>query len=242
MRRSRAGQSGRAVQSGRARRAGVGAVAGAAVLAAAGVLAAAPAQAATTVALWNMGDTGSTMKDASGHGHTGTLHRVGTGAAGYNGGGAFSFTTKPAYVTVPSAGDLNPGSSSFGITLHVKYPSRPSAAVGDYDLLRKGFASTAGGDYKVEILGNGRAYCEFRGSAGTVSATSASAPSTGSWHTISCSRTATSVTVKVDGAATTRSGKSGTIANSGSLYIGARDSSGGDQYTGTLDAVSLTKG
>jgi hypothetical protein len=49
-------------------------------------------------------------------------------------------------------------------------------------------------------------------------------------------------TLVVDGAGYTRSGSTGTIANSAPVSVGAKDGSGADQYTGLLDEVSLTKG
>src|SRR4051812_19792236 len=99
------------------------------------------ASASTQVALWNMGDSGSTMSDSSGHGHTGTLHAVSTGQPGTSSGKAFGFFSDPSYVSVPSSSDLNPGTSSFSFTVHVKFSSKPS---GDYDVLRKGLSTTDG--------------------------------------------------------------------------------------------------
>ena len=78
-------------------------------------------------------------------------------------GKAFLFSGKPSYVSVPSATDLNPVTSTFTITLHVKFPARPTSAVGDFDVLRKGLSSTNSSSYKIEILQSGKAFCDFRG-------------------------------------------------------------------------------
>jgi hypothetical protein len=202
---------------------------------------AAPAQAATVVALWNMGDSGTSMADSSGHGHTGTLHHVAvkqTGASGYG----FGFSGTPSYVTVPSSGDFSPGTGTFSFTMHVRFPAVPSSSVGDFDLLRRGLGSTSGGSYKLEILRSGRAYCDYRGSGGEVSISSGPNLADNKWHKISCARVGKSVVLSVDGSSWTKAGSTGTISNSVGLYIGARDSSGADQYAGLMDTVSVSKG
>lgn len=206
------------------------------------VLVAQPASAATiTVAQWNMGDTGTTMTDSSGHHHNGTLHNVTTGQPGVS-GKAFLFSGKPSYVSVPSSLDLNPVTSSFTITLHVKFPARPTSAVGDFDVLRKGLSTTDGGSYKIEILQSGKAFCDFRGSTHEGSLTGTKALAVNAWHTITCTRTATSMKLVVDGSTTSKSVTTGTISNTGNLYIGAKNSSGGDQLTGFVDSVTIKKG
>ncbi len=197
------------------------------------------ASASTQVALWNMGDSGSTMSDASGHGHTGTLHDVATGQPGTSSGKGFGFFSHPSYVSVPSSSDLNPGTSSFSFTVHVKFSSKPS---GDYDVLRKGLSTTDGGSYKVEILSGGNAYCNFRGSSAQGAVSSSRNLADNAWHTITCSRTSSSVKVTVDGSTSSKSVSTGSISNSGSLYIGAKSSGGADQYRGVVDRVSVSRG
>lgn len=203
-----------------------------------------PAEAAgRQVALWNMSDSGATMHDSSGHGHDGDLHGVTTGRTGYTGTGkAFGFFGDPSFAQVPDSSELNPSTSTFSFTMHIKLRSRPSDGVEDFDVLRKGLGSTEGGSYKLEILSSGTAFCDFRGSSADGSVSSSAALSVASWHTVTCARTATAVRVTVDGHTRSRSVSTGTIKNSGSLYIGARSSQGGDQYRGTVDAVSVTKG
>jgi hypothetical protein len=197
---------------------------------------------AQTVALWKMDDSGSTMTDSSGHGHTGTLHNVQVGGVGYDGGRAFGFAGKPSYVSVPSATDLNPGISTFSVALHVRFGARPSSTVGDYDVLRKGLSTSDGGSYKIEILGDGHAFCDFRGSLAEGSVRSGGALAVNVWHAVTCVRTATSVALTVDGATTTRIVATGSISNTGNLMIGAKNSAGGDQLSGLEDQVTLRKG
>jgi hypothetical protein len=205
------------------------------------VVTAGPAWAATVVARWNMEDSGSTMADTSGHGHTGTLHGVTVRQPGQS-GFAYGFNGKPSYVSVPSSGNFSPGTGNFHINLSVRFSVRPSASVGDYDLLRRGLSSTSGGDYKVEILQGGQAFCLFQGSGGSVSVTGSRNLADNKWHTLSCARVGNSVVLTVDGANASKSGPTGTIANSQTVFIGAKDSAGNDQYKGLMDSVSITMG
>jgi Concanavalin A-like lectin/glucanases superfamily len=200
------------------------------------------ARAATQVANWTMNDSGSTMADASGRGHTGTLHSVRVKQSGYAGSVGFGFFSKPSYVTVPSATDLNPGTGSFSYTVHVRFSVRPSTTVHDYDLLRKGLSTTSGGDYKMEILGSGAAYCEFKGSSGSGSLTGSSNLANNAWHTITCARTSSSIRLTVDGSTKSKTVSTGSISNSSTVYIGAKNSAGDDQYAGYMDAVTVSKG
>ncbi len=202
---------------------------------------ASPASAATLVARWNMDGSGSTMSDSTGRGHTGTLHHVAVGQSGISGSG-YGFSGKPSYVTVPSSGDFSPGTGNFKVTLAVRFPAVPSSSVADFDLLRRGLSSTAGGSYKVEILRSGRAFCDYRGSSGEVTVTGTQNLANNKWHTISCARVGNSVVLTVDGASLSRRGSIGSITGSTTLYIGAKDSSGTDQYSGLMDTVSITKG
>jgi hypothetical protein len=200
-----------------------------------------PAQAATLVAQWNMDGSGSSMADATGRGHTGTLHNVAVRQPGVS-GTAYGFTGKPSYVTVPSSGDFSPGTGNFKFTVNVRFGAVPSSAVGDYDLLRRGLSSTSGGSYKMEILVSGRAFCDYRGTSGEVSVSNGPNLADNRWHKISCARSGNTVVLTVDGASWSRSGSIGSVSNSAGLYIGAKDTSGNDQYRGLMDSVSVTKG
>jgi hypothetical protein len=205
------------------------------------LLTAAPARAATVVTAWTMEDAGGTMADSSGRGHTGTLHGVTSRQPGQTGFG-YGFSGKPSYVTVPSSADFSPGTANFRIALSVRFSVLPSSSVGDYDLLRRGLSSTAGGDYKLEILRGGQAFCLFRGSGGQVSVTGSRNLANNAWHTLSCARIGNSVVLTVDGASVSRSGTTGSIANTVPVYIGAKNSAGEDQYRGLMDSVSITVG
>lgn len=215
------------------------AAAGAAACAAAVLLAPMPAQAATERAHWSFEDTGSTAADSSGNGNTGTLKNVTTGVAGST-GNAFQFSTKPSYVNVPDKAILDPGTASYTISLKVKFSVIPPSSVGDYDLIRKGLSTTSGGSWKVEIYDTGQALCNFRGSGGQAQLIKGPKLNDNKWHTIVCSRTSTKVTLTVDGTAYSMTKSTGTISNSSSIIIGAKDTSGNDQFNGVLDEVVIS--
>jgi Concanavalin A-like lectin/glucanases superfamily len=198
-----------------------------------------PAYAATVVALWHMDDKGSTMTDSSGNGLTGHLKNVAVGQPGLL-GTSFGWTKTPAYVTVPDSPLLDPGTGPFTVTLHVNTTVKPPSSVGDYDVIRKGLSTSAGGDYKIEILKNGAANCLFRGSTGQVELSKGPNIVDGTWHTVSCSRSSNTVTLMVDGVAYKKSGSIGNVTNTAALSIGAKDTRGNDQYNGLIDEVSIS--
>ena len=193
-----------------------------------------------SVALWHMDDRTTTIRDASGHTYSATVHNVQLGQPGWT-GTSFGFAKNPAYVRIGSAPMLNPGSRPFAVTVRVRFASRPSATVEDYDIVRKGLSSTAGGSFKMEILRSGQALCDFRGSR-EVSLTNGPNLADSRWHTITCRRTRGSVVLVVDGRSYTRSGSTGSISNSDAVFLGAKDASGADQYAGLLDEVSIVRG
>lgn len=188
------------------------------------------------VALWPMDETsGTSMFDAIA-GHTGSLHSVALGQPGFA-GTAFGFSGT-AYASVPSASDLNPGSSALTVTIHVKTTSVPASP--DWDLIRKGLYTTAGGEYKMEYQPSGQASCGFKGSGGYAELTAGPAINDGQWHTVQCVKTATAIKVVVDGQAFAKTANIGTIANTDAVPIGARP--GSEYFQGALDEASIQIG
>lgn len=199
-----------------------------------------PADAATVIT-WNMGETfGSTMHDTT-RTHNGVIDGgVVGGVAGHN-GLAYAFTGDEGIITIPHASVLNAGSGAFSVSVYFKSSTRPSGSVEDYDLVRKGLSTTSGGDWKMEVLSNGRAFCHFRGTR-SVNVTGTSNVVTGSWVRITCSKSTSGVRVKVNG--TTQGSSStnpGTVSNAAGMYVGAKTSSS-DVTTGSMDSLTLTKG
>jgi hypothetical protein len=197
--------------------------------------------ASSVIALWHMGDSGTVMTDASGNALNGTLTNVTTGQPGAI-GHAYAFMARPSYVTVPSSTNLNPNTSSFAVTLHIKLGVKPTPQVGDYDLIRKGLSATPGGNWKIEILGTGAAFCQFQGTESRVTLSRGPSLADNIWHTVTCRRTGTGVRLTIDGAAWSKAGTTGAIANSSAVRIGNKDASGGDQYPGLMDEVRVSVG
>jgi hypothetical protein len=179
--------------------------------------------------------TGNVMTDSVG-GHNGTIFGAQLGAPGFT-GTAYLFSGK-AYVSVPTAADLNPGSANLTLTLHVKTTSAP--ATPDWDLLRKGLYTTAGGEYKMEYQPSGQASCGFKGSSGYSEMTAGPAINNGQWHTVQCVKTSTGIKVVVDGAATSKTAAIGAISNTDAVPIGARP--GSEFFKGSLDVARVQIG
>lgn len=202
-----------------------------------------PAQAATTAALWHMEDP-SVMTDSSGHGNNGKTTAI-TAVTGSSGKG-YHFNGKTSVVSVADKASLDPGTAAMRITAHVRFTVAPSKSVGDYDLIRKGLAGTKGGDWKMEIFPTSSrpapAYCFFQDANGKkASVRGAQNLADGKWHTITCAKTSSSVSVTVDGKTTSVSAKLGSIANSQALALGQKPG-GGDKYLGDMDEVSIEIG
>jgi concanavalin A-like lectin/glucanase superfamily protein len=189
------------------------------------------------VALWHMNETSGTVMNDSIAGHNGTLHSVQLAVPGFSGTG-YGFNGSSSYVSVPSAGDLNPGSANLTITINLKATSVP--ATPDWDLIRKGLYTTPGGEYKMEYQPSGQASCGFNGSAGYSELTAGPAINNGQWHTVQCVKTSTAIKVVVDGQAFSKSATIGTIANTDASPIGARP--GSEYFKGSLDEASIQIG
>jgi hypothetical protein len=191
------------------------------------------------VALWHMDEaSGTLMYDSIGN-HTGTLRSVQTGLPGFLGSG-YGFNGSSSYVSVPTAGDLNPGSADITITIHFKTTGTPPAPPADWDLIRKGLYTTTGGEYKMEFQQSGQASCGFKGSAGYAELITGPNLIDGQWHTIQCVKTASAIKVIVDGQTFSKAASVGSIANTSPVVIGARP--GSDWTQGTLDEASIQIG
>jgi hypothetical protein len=191
------------------------------------------------VALWHMDEaSGTAMYDSIGN-HTGTLRSVQTGLPGFLGSG-YGFNGSSSYVSVPTAGDLNPGSADITITIHFKTTGTPPPPPADWDLIRKGLYTTTGGEYKMEFQQSGQASCGFKGSAAYAELITGPNLIDGQWHTIQCVKTASAIKVIVDGQTFSKAASVGSIANTTPVVIGARP--GSDWTKGTLDEASIQIG
>jgi len=202
--------------------------------------------AAASASVWHLDERSGTTAVDSGGKNNGTIKHVQLGRLPAFSGTAYAFNGVNSIVSVPASTTLNysPASAQFTLTVHVAFTVVPSAAVGDYDLIRKGFSGTSGGYYKLEIFPTsdrkqGRALCQLRGAKGTAKLTGGPNLATGTMHTIQCVVKPTSVTLVVDGAAVlTKAVTIGAITNASRFTMGAK-STGGDWFNGLLDEVSV---
>lgn len=169
---------------------------------------------------------------------------VRTGVDGHSGRGYYF---SGGVVSVPDSATLDPGTRPFTVSMWLRVPSH--LGTGDYNVLQKGHATTAGGQYKVELGGDltrgvGKPRCAFKDSShhGVVVKARNSDIADGRWHFVSCQRSATSVSIRVDGSVkATVSARLGSIANSSPLQVGGKGV-GLHYYTGGMDEVSLRIG
>lgn len=202
----------------------------------------------TTRAQWNLDEQGvnPVAVDSTGLGHTGT------GAGGVVGDGSgYTFDGVDDRVVVADAHDLDPGTAnfSFGVTLSM---ATPPANGETYDVLRKGLASTKGGNYKLEVKGvkgHARARCVVKD--GTRHIAAILAPTNlegGGLHTVRCTRTGNSVSIRID--ALTPKVRTiallESVANASNVALGAKAettaSTGFDWYKGRLNDAYISIG
>ncbi len=192
-----------------------------------------PATAATmtTLALWNMNETsGATLVDSSGHGINGTI-----GSEVVKNGSVHTFNflkpstppAHPGHIDTVTSSQLNPGTRDYSITIRLKWTNSFG------NIIQKGQSGTTGGYFKWQAPG-GKVQCLFRGSSGNAGVGSPTALNNGQWHVINCTRTATQVTMTVDGAlVATLKHATGTISNTKVLSIAGKSTC--DQITVTCD-------
>jgi hypothetical protein len=198
------------------------------------VMLATPAWASTTVGLWHMDETsGDIAHDSSGLGNYGHLSHITFDS------GAYAFNGTSSRVLVPDDPSLDPGSKDITISLQVKFTQKPSRAVHDYDVVRKG---GNGQLYKVEVSPQGRARCSFHGSAHNAGIEFGPDLSDGRWHTITCRKTATSISGTVGSSSKSQHVAIGNISNGYPLALSGKSSGTQDLYRGLMDEVRITVG
>ncbi len=196
-----------------------------------GVVGAGHAEAAAFGASWQMNEKTGKVIDSSGNHNDGTVHGGVTRT-----GSQYQFDGHSGYVSVPNSASLNPGAADITITIAFSLDGNPASG-DDYDLLRKGLAGTKGGDFKVEVLPGGKAFCRFRGSK--VSTVKGGTNLGTGTHTIKCVKTTSKVSLYVDGAQkATQSVKVGAISNTQPVILAAKP---GDDFTkGAINFITIT--
>ncbi|MEV8378624.1 LamG-like jellyroll fold domain-containing protein [Kribbella sp. NPDC056861] len=229
-------------------------------LAALGLLAATagPALAVSQKLRWKFDSVSAvvtTVADDSGKGHTGTAVSANGGqitavSPGRDGiGKAVQFpavcagTCPRAQITSPDAADLNPGTAlfSYGAWLNVTLAELTS----DHgsNVFQKGSSETSQWKLQVDDAVAGRPSCITREAGGLNSkkALSSVGVADGSWHKVTCQRTATDLQILVDnvvrGSVTVPAAY--VINPTGMpVTLGARSTgTNGDQYHGRLDDI-----
>jgi Concanavalin A-like lectin/glucanases superfamily len=188
------------------------------------------------VAFWHMDETSGSVMYDSVAAHNGTIRSVVLGLPGFA-GTAYSFNGSSSYVSVPTANDLNPGSATVTMIVHVNTTSTAPAPPADWDVIRKGLYTTAGGEYKMEWQQSGQASCGFNGSAGYAELIAGPKINDGQWHTVQCVKSATAIKIVVDGQTFSKAANIGTISNSDPVVLGARP--GSDWYKGLIDEAGI---
>jgi hypothetical protein len=200
----------------------------------------------TIVAQWNMNETsGTVMNDSSGNGNNGKLTDVLLFGAGYAFGGV---TSK---VVVPNSASLTPGTRDFSFTVQFQTDKIPAQGT-DYDLIRKGSGTATGGEYKLEIVydrGLGKPKCVVWDWMGrTASERGRMNVADGQLHTVTCTKTATGLTLQVDSLAPTNATTtiSGPISTTKALTLGVKSptatAADSDWYIGTIRSASVSMG
>jgi hypothetical protein len=209
---------------------------------------ASPASAAVTqtLALYNLNEApgSSVLVDDSGNGYNGTIGTSITqdGAEHtfpwHNGAAGGSVDLQHLDLVPNSA--LNPGTRDYSVTMRLKF----TLAVGN--VLNLGQSGGVGGMVKFQLDDKGgRIACQFVGSLGSATVTSPSVINNGTWHVVTCARTATQLQMTLDGAVvSTSKHATGTIAPNLPLSIGGKSQCSPptvdcDYYTGQIDYVQI---
>lgn len=147
------------------------------------------------------------------------------------------------FVTVAGSSQIDMTRFPISFTVQVKGVGVPSTAVGDYDVVR----GTPSGNWKIEVVARNqrttvRATCFFKGtqSKGMVAGTPDLTKLQSTWTTITCTNTGSAIEISVDGVVSKKAVSTGAIPNPGPLLIGAKDTSGGDQFSGYARSVGVT--
>jgi hypothetical protein len=200
---------------------------------------AAPAHAAPTVqARWNM-DRAGTMVDSAGGDNNGKTTAITMSPDGF-----YTFNGTTSIATVPNKANLNPHASDIEVEARINATSAPSPGE-TFDIIRKGTSKTAGGYYKIELKttsgGLLNAACIFKDKTKVVGQAISRIATTG-WQTLTCTKTATTVTLAVNGVTKkTTTTSVGSITNTSGVFVGGKGD-GTDVFSGLMDHASIAIG
>ncbi len=210
-----------------------------------------PTTITASTALWQMNESSGTtvMVDSGPNGLNGTVNPSGvtSGFISYDGATGYDWSRRPPaslpvalerVIQVPDNPLLDAGSDTF--TLQIRYRTKEKYG----NVIQKGQAHSYGGQWKVQAP-KGIPSCLFKGPLGRV-ATGAKTPINDNlWHTLTCVKTPTSVTLYVDGVyRNKKNGTTGTVDNKKPMTIGGKSECDQvrvtcDYFTGDIDWVRI---
>ncbi len=187
----------------------------------------------------------TTAIDVSGKGNDGALHNVTVTKGGF-----YSFDA-PARVIVPASNSINAGTADYSYGVQMRLP-KDYTFEKDLSLVRRGASKLSGAFYKMELIyhrdsGSTVLVCAMRdkdGNTGYVQ-TAATGLTDGAWHTLTCTKDATSVSLIKDGTVYSQTDAVGNLSSSRVLSFGAEKVDSDtywEHFPGDMDNITITKG
>lgn len=138
-------------------------------------------------------------------------------------GTAYSYNSAGSWTQVTSAPELNPGRRDFVISAWVNLRVAPRQQETN-DLVRKGLSFTPGGEFKLEIVADGRPKCTIKDVEGREASIMVLDVDVADrrWHRVGCARTGDRLSVILDNTVTDKRIRVGEIRNTMTLSIGSK--------------------
>ncbi len=194
-----------------------------------------PASGAAFGASWQMNELSGPMLDSSGNGNNSSS--IGAGIT--QNGSSYHFSGI-GNVLVPSSASLVPGAQPFTLTVRLHLDK-----IADENFVQKN-THNVGNQIKLETSGK-HLHCRVAGSTGVASVWGFGASPTllSGFHTVSCSKTDTSVTLTLDRRSWTQNIAVGNVNTKAPFTIGGKSPclhppTGCDYTFGSIDYVTLT--
>lgn len=177
--------------------------------------------------------------DSSGNDHDGIIQgNVTIGLPGHD-GSSYSFVRRGSWIQVPSSPELNPGADDFLASVWVSLEELPGPGE-TYDVFRKGVAFTIPGEFKLEVMTEGRIRCSAKDASGRLASVTSveTVRAGGGWQQIGCARTGPWWSALVGDVARSHFVELGSVENTVALSIGSKYGLE-DRPRGQVDDVKL---
>ncbi len=206
----------------------------------------------TVTAQWDMNESaGAAVMHDSGPLHlNGSVDPTGvTTGFSYDGATGYHWDRRPPdtlpvaanrIISVPDDPMLDAGAGTF--TLEIRYRTKENFG----NIIQKGQAHSYGGQWKVQAP-HGIPSCLFKGSLGRAATGAVTPINDNAWHTLTCVKTPTSVSLYVDGEFRNQKNRAiGLMDNKKPMTIGGKLECDQievtcDYFSGDIDYVSITK-